>query len=292
MKAVVMQCISVLFFSTLVISGWFMFVAPESEQTHTPNSTSEEPEPIRTIQPDKPRDDLSNQGSETGEQEIELVNIPGNYEYFDEEGISAEAAEEFRRLSVLPYNPLVTTCEHKWTTHKGQTEAIYEEVCTSKRKYPEHPYFSYEIESLLDFTQNKDLLAAAVLAERTKVTHPAESVALMLYSSFASGKPAQLLDYANSVFPIRNVNPAIRQNNLTDHYILTDMARRLGHPDADLSFAGAIPTEQLVKIRAIATTLHDNSQSGAEANLPFIVNNNPFSRSTNDKQHSKEDLNG
>ena len=69
-----------------------MFVAPESEQTHTPNSTSEEPEPIRTFQPDKPRDDLSNQGSETGEQEIELVNIPGNYEYFDEEGISAEAA--------------------------------------------------------------------------------------------------------------------------------------------------------------------------------------------------------
>lgn len=282
MKAIVTQALSVAVLSTLVIGGWYVFVKPEPEPTRSPFEVfAEKDEPLPVKEAAKREQPAK---AEEPAELSEPVNVLGNYEYFDKEGISAEAAEEYRRVSVLPYNPLVQECENQWTTHDGRTEAVYEEVCTSKRKYPEHPYFNYGLESLVEMTKNdRDALAAAVLSEKFKHDYPPEALALALYSSFTSGKPGQLLDIANTQFRTNGVPQKIKNENMTPRYIFTSVAQKMGHPAADLSFAEYLSTEQLVDLEMQAQTMYFNLKADADAGVPLIGDFSPLIESLREK---------
>ena len=86
------------------------------------------------------------EGSYVNEQKF--LNIAGAYEYFDEEGVSEAAAEEYRQVYVLPYNPLITECEDEWITTETQTGPVYGKKCTDSHKYQAHPYFELDLEVL------------------------------------------------------------------------------------------------------------------------------------------------
>jgi hypothetical protein len=210
------------------------------------------------------------------EPPAEPVNIAGNYEYFDEEGISAEAAEEYRQMAVLPYNPSVVECEHQWTTHDGRTEAMYAEVCTYKRKYPEHPYFEYDTEGLIELVKNGDALAAAVLSERFVVDYPTEALAFALHSTFATNKPDQLLKIANTQYRTNGVPQKIKNENMTPRYIFTSIAQKMGHPAADLAFAEYLSTEELVDLELQAQRMYLKLKANTDAGIPLIGDFNPF----------------
>ena len=242
-------------------------VAPEKPEQALEQPASEEttPAPIKEAEP-----------VEEIEPPAEPVNIAGNYEYFDEEGISAEAAAEYRRMAVLPYNPLVAECELKWTNHDGRTESIYTEVCTYRSKYPEHPYFDYDKEVLLDLTQKGDVLAAAVLSEVLKDASPSQAMALAVYSSFKSNKPDQLLKIANARYRTNGVPPKVRQDNLGPRYVYTFLAQQMGHPDADLSFADFLPTSERFLLDAKAQEIYTQLKTNTDAGIPLIADFSPF----------------
>lgn len=114
----------------------------------------------------------------------EPVNLPGAYEYFDEEDISAEAAARFRAISVLPFNPLETHCDSDWVTEGQSFELLYGEKCVSTRKYP--PTLNYalplkELERKAEF--EKDALAAAVASERLEQMDKPRFLGLAIYAS-------------------------------------------------------------------------------------------------------------
>ena len=210
------------------------------------------------------------------EPPAEPVNILGAYEYFDEEGISAEAAEEYRQMAVLPYNPSVVECEHQWTTYDGRTEAVYAEVCTYRRKYPEHPYFEYDTEGLIELVKNNDALAAAVLSERFVVEYPTEALALALHSTFASNKPDQLLRIANTQYRTNGVPQEIKNENIGPRYLFTSIAQKMGHPAADLAFAEYLSTEELVDLELRAQLMYFEWKANADAGIPLIGDFNPL----------------
>ena len=285
MKAIITQALSVAVLSTVVIGGWYVFIKPEPEPARSPFEVFvEKDEPSTFEEVTESVTPLEVAEASEPEELSEPVNVPGNYEYFDEEGISAEVAEEYRKVSVLPYNPFVQECENQWTTHDGRTEAVYEEVCSPKRKYPEHPYFSYDLESLLEMTKNnKDVLAAAVLSEKFKHDYPPEALALALYSSFTSGKPGQLLEIANTQFRTNGVPQKIKNENMIPRYIFTSVAQKMGHPAADLSFAEYLPTEQLVNLEAQAMAMYFNLKADADAGVPLIGDFSPLIESVREK---------
>ena len=237
--------------------------APEEISPEPPRETK--PAPLKEADP-----------VEEVEPPAEPVNIPGNYEYFDEEGISAEAAAEYRQMAVLPYNPMVAECEHKWTTHDGRTEAIYAEVCTYKRKYPEHPYFKYDTEGLIELVKNNDALAAAVLSERFVVDHPTEALAFAIHSTFASNKPDQLLKIANTQYRTHGVPQKIKNENVIPRYVFTSIAQKMGHPAADLAFAEYLSTEELLNLELQAQLMYFKLKADTDAGIPLIDDYNPF----------------
>ena len=96
---------------------------------------------------------------------------------------------------------------------------IYAEVCTYKRKYPEHPYFKYDTEGLIELVKNNDALAAAVLSERFVVDYH-EALAFALHSTFASTKPDQLLKIANTQYRTHGVPQKIKNENVIPRYVL------------------------------------------------------------------------
>ena len=145
-----------------------------------------------------------------GEVEVtpqpEFANIAGAYEYFDEEGISPEAAEDYRQFNVLPYNPEETTCEDAWVTEKVGAGLVYKKKCTSKKKYAAHPYYEHDIESLEEKAEfGKDPLAAAVAADRLANTNAPKAMGLAIYSSLVSNKPGPIFDHAQRNFALKDV---------------------------------------------------------------------------------------
>lgn len=246
--------------STEVISE-----APVAQAPDRAASEETKPAPLKEAEP-----------VEEVEPPAEPVNIPGNYEYFDEEGISAEAAAEYRQMAVLPYNPLMAECEHKWTTHGGRTESIYAEVCTYKRKHPKHPYFDYSTEDLLELTKNNDALAAAVLSEKLKNDHPAEAIGLALYSTFISNKPDQLLNIANAKYRTNGVPQKIKHENTIPRYVFTFIAQKMGHHSADLSFANYLSTEELSVLEANAQNVYMKLKAAADSGVPLVGDFSPL----------------
>jgi hypothetical protein len=264
MKTVATQAISVILISGLVIGGWYLFLNPEFVQ-----QVPVKPEQFEAIakkpETNKPTATTTVMaGNEPAQQEealTEPVNISGAYEYFDEEGIPAEAAEEYRQISVLLYNPKVVECKDAWTTEGGATELRFRKVCTAQHKYPKHPYFEFETENLLGLANSHDPLAAAVLAERLTKSHPFEAILLRLYSAVSTGKPAPMLQIAEQHYPIEGVLPNIRESNLLSHYAHVSAAKRMGHPAADLSFVESAGSDRLVTYQRFADAFYDMFQA-------------------------------
>lgn len=175
----------------------------------------------------------------------EFANIAGAYEYFDEEGISPEAAEEYRQFNVLPYNPEETTCEDAWITEKVGAGLIYKKKCTSKKKYAPHPYYDHDIESLEEKAEfGKDPLAAAVAADRLADTDASRAVGLAIYSSLVSNKPGPIYDHAQRHFALKNIaDEELRSIRMPTYYSLMKIAQDMGHPNVDLSFADSVPID-------------------------------------------------
>ena len=279
MKAIITQALSVAVLFTLVIGGWYVFIKPVPEPTRSPFEVfaeKDEPLPVEEAAKPEPPSDASQpevppQPKEP-EELSEPVNVPGNYEYFDEEGISAEAAEEFRKISVLPFNPKIIECKDAWTTKGGQSELLFRKVCTGKYKHPKHPYFEYDAATLLDLADNNDPLAAAVLAERLTLSHPTEAIALRISSAIQSGKPAPLMQVAEQHYPIEGVLPHVRERNLLSHYAHVSAAKRMGHPSADLSFIEGAGSERVSAYQNFADKFFENIQQphGEDATILTI----------------------
>jgi hypothetical protein len=282
MKAIITQALSVAVLSTVVIGGWYVFIKPEP--AHSPFEVFvEKDEPSTAGEVTESLTPLEVAEASEPEELSEPVNVPGNYEYFDEEGISAAAAEEFRQLSVLPYNPKVATCEDAWINEDGINQLTYRQKCQVESKYPEHPYFDYPIENLVDMTRNADPLAAAVLAEKLKEHDPQRSMALALYSGFISGKPAQLLELVDKNFPIEKVDSLTRNRNVMGRYLMTSVAKKLGHTGADLSFASNLGADRLAGLEDAASAMFQTLKNDADAGLPLISENDPFVSNLNPK---------
>ena len=279
-KNLKLATLSVAVFAGLLIAYWGGYQTAQITELTSTEVISEAPVaqvPDRaTSEETKPAPLKEAAPVEEVEPPAEPVNIPGNYEYFDEEGISAEAAAEYRQMAVLPYNPLMAECEHKWTTHDGRTESIYTEICTYKRKYPEHPYFDYSTEGLLELTKNNDALAAAVLSEKLKDEYPSEAIALAIYSTFISSKPDQLLKIANAKYRTNGVPQKIKHENTAPRYVYTSIAQKMGHPAADLSFADYLSTEELSLLEASAQDIYTKLKADADAGEPLIGDFSPF----------------
>ena len=295
MKAIITQALSVAVLSTLVIGGWYVFLKPEPEPTRSPfevfaekneplpvEETMEREQSAKTEEPSEP------EGPSELKKPSEPVNNLGNYEYFDEEGISAEAAEEFKRLSVLPFNPRVAICEDAWINEDGINQLTYRQRCQVESKYPEHPYFNYPTESLVDMTRNADPLAAAVLAEKLKEHDSQRSMALALYSGFISGKPAQLLELVDRNFPIEKVDALTRNRNVMGRYLMTSVAQKMGHTGADLSFASNLGADRLAGLEDAASAIFQTLKNDAEAGIPLIGENDPFISSLDPKTYSSD----
>ena len=279
-KNLKLATLSVAVFAGLLIAYWGGYQTAQITELTSTEVISEAPVaqvPDRaTSEETKPAPLKEAAPVEEVEPPAEPVNIPGNYEYFDEEGISAEAAAEYRQMAVLPYNPLMAECEHKWTTHDGRTESIYTEICTYKRKYPEHPYFDYSTEGLLELTKNNDALAAAVLSEKLKDEYPSEAIALAIYSTFISSKRDQLLKIANAKYRTNGVPQKIKHENTAPRYVYTSIAQKMGHPAADLSFADYLSTEELSLLEASAQDIYTKLKADADAGEPLIGDFSPF----------------
>lgn len=279
-KNLKLATLSVAVFAGLLIAYWGGYQTAQITELTSTEVISEAPVaqvPDRaTSEETKPAPLKEAAPVEEVEPPAEPVNIPGNYEYFDEEGISAEAAAEYRQMAVLPYNPLMAECEHKWTTHDGRTESLYTEICTYKRKYPEHPYFDYSTEGLLELTKNNDALAAAVLSEKLKDEYPSKAIALAIYSTFISSKPDQLLKIANAKYRTNGVPQKIKHENTAPRYVYTSIAQKMGHPAADLSFADYLSTEELSLLEASAQDIYTKLKADADAGEPLIGDFSPF----------------
>ena len=262
MRSIITQSISITLISACVITGWYVFVKPNTESL-SPRCEVVAAAPLSTTKPAEQGltpTVTTEQTLSTNEHE-ESVNIPGSYEYFDEEGISAKAAAEYREISVLPFNPKVVECKDAWSTEGSGSELLLRKVCTAQHKYPTHPYYDYETENLLQLANNHDPLAAAVLAERLTLSHPFEAIMLRLYSAISTNKPAPLLQIAQQHYPIEGVLPHVRERNLMSHYAHVSVAQRMGHPAADLSFAENAGSERLVAYQQFADDLYNNLQS-------------------------------
>lgn len=173
------------------------------------------------------------------------VNLPGAYEYFDEEGVSAEAAERFRAISVLPFNPLETHCTGGWVTEGQSFELFYGERCVSTRKYPPHPYYALplkELERKAEF--DKDALAAAVASERMEAVDKPRSLGLAIYASLLTNKPQPIFWHAKRNLQVENLKDAHQRTlRLAQYYMFMRIAKDMGHPLANLDFAANEPPE-------------------------------------------------
>lgn len=182
---------------------------------------------------------------DTAESLGEPVNLPGAYEYFDEEDISAEAAARFRAISVLPFNPLETHCDSDWVTEGQSFELLYGEKCVSTRKYPPHPYYALplkELERKAEF--EKDALAAAVASERLEAVDKPRSLGLAIYASLLTNKPQPIFWHAKRNLQVENLKDAHQRTlRLAQYYMFMRIAKDMGHPLANLDFAANEPPE-------------------------------------------------
>jgi hypothetical protein len=181
----------------------------------------------------------------TAQDPNEPVNLPGAYEYFDEEGISAAAAARFRAISVLPFNPLETHCDRDWVTQGQSFELLYGEKCVSTRKYPPHPYYALslkELERKAEF--DKDALAAAVASERLEAVDKPRSLGLAIYASLLTNKPQPIFWHAKRNLQVENLkDPHQRALRMAQYYMFMRIAKDMGHPQANLDFAANEPPE-------------------------------------------------
>jgi hypothetical protein len=175
----------------------------------------------------------------TAENINEPVNLPGAYEYFDQEGISAEAAERFRAISVLPFNPLETHCDSDWVTQGQSFELLYGQKCVSRRKYPPHPYYALSLQELERKAElEKDALAAAVASERLEAVDKPRSLGLAIYASLLTNKPQPIFWHAKRNLQVENLkDPHQRALRMAQYYMFMRIAKDMGHPQANLDFA-------------------------------------------------------
>lgn len=175
----------------------------------------------------------------TAQDSNEPVNLPGAYEYFDEEGISAAAAARFRAISVLPFNPLETHCDSDWVTQGQSFELLYGQKCVSTRKYLPHPYYALplkELERKAEF--EKDALAAAVASERLELVDTPRSLGLAIYASLLTNKPQPIFWHAKRNLQVENLkDPHQRALRIAQYYMFMRIAKDMGHPQANLDFA-------------------------------------------------------
>ena len=192
------------------------------------------------------------------------INIDA-FEYFDEEGVTAEAANEYRSVNVIPYNPLVTVCEDDWVTLETQTGRTHTKKCTHTHKYETHPYYQFDAEVLGSLAnQHGDALAAAVAADKLADIDAGQAMGLAVFASLISDKPGPIFNHAKKHFDLKYVaDPLERARRIPTYYALMSRALEMGHPDVDLSFADSVPYELRQEWAESARVAHDRLKMSA-----------------------------